>query len=89
MASTKFAQGRATHNTENIADDVQDCGQRNRASVDVDGDTPLLCVLRDVLGMTGTKFGWSIGAGLRPGWTLGRYAPPRRLECWRQEWESS
>jgi isoquinoline 1-oxidoreductase subunit alpha len=25
--------------------------------VDVDGDTPLLCVLRDVLGMTGTKFG--------------------------------
>ena len=26
-------------------------------SVDVDGDTPLLCVLRDVLGMTGTKFG--------------------------------
>ena len=31
----------------------------NRAvtSVDVDGDTPLLWVLRDVLGMTGTKFG--------------------------------
>ena len=26
-------------------------------SVDVDGDTPLLWVLRDVLGMTGTKFG--------------------------------
>src|SRR6202051_2252135 len=25
--------------------------------VDVDGDTPLLGVLRDVLGMTGTKFG--------------------------------
>ena len=25
-------------------------------SVDVDGDTPLLWVLRDVLGMTGTKF---------------------------------
>ena len=25
--------------------------------VDVDGDTPLLWVLRDVLGMTGTKFG--------------------------------
>ncbi len=24
---------------------------------DVDGDTPLLWVLRDVLGMTGTKFG--------------------------------
>src|SRR6201984_376027 len=29
----------------------------NRHSVDVDGDTPLLWVLRDVLGMTGTKFG--------------------------------
>lgn len=26
-------------------------------SVDVDGDTPLLWILRDVLGMTGTKFG--------------------------------
>ena len=25
--------------------------------VDVDGDTPLLWVLRDVLGLTGTKFG--------------------------------
>jgi isoquinoline 1-oxidoreductase alpha subunit len=31
-------------------------------SVDVDGDTPLLWVLRDVLGMVGTKFG--CGAGL-------------------------
>jgi isoquinoline 1-oxidoreductase subunit alpha len=30
--------------------------------VDVDGDTPLLWVLRDVLGMSGTKFG--CGAGL-------------------------
>lgn len=30
-------------------------GQRHTA--DVDGDTPLLWVLRDVLGMTGTKFG--------------------------------
>jgi isoquinoline 1-oxidoreductase alpha subunit len=28
-----------------------------RQSIDVDGDTPLLWVLRDVLGMTGTKFG--------------------------------
>jgi isoquinoline 1-oxidoreductase subunit alpha len=28
-----------------------------RYDVDVDGDTPLLWVLRDVLGMTGTKFG--------------------------------
>ena len=26
-------------------------------TADVDGDTPLLWVLRDVLGMTGTKFG--------------------------------
>src|SRR3974390_3562452 len=26
-------------------------------SIDVDGDTPLVWVLRDVLGMTGTKFG--------------------------------
>jgi len=29
----------------------------NSLSVDVDADTPLLWVLRDVLGMTGTKFG--------------------------------
>ena len=29
----------------------------SRHSIDVDGDTPLLWVLRDVLGMTGTKFG--------------------------------
>jgi isoquinoline 1-oxidoreductase alpha subunit len=29
----------------------------NMHSVDVDNDTPLLWVLRDVLGMTGTKFG--------------------------------
>ena len=35
----------------------------NRKSyrADVDGDTPLLWVLRDVLGMTGTKFGCGIG----------------------------
>jgi isoquinoline 1-oxidoreductase alpha subunit len=32
----------------------------NRHTVDVDGDTPLLWVLRDVLGMTGTKFGCGI-----------------------------
>lgn len=30
-------------------------------TVDVDDDTPLLWVLRDVLGMTGTKFGCGIG----------------------------
>jgi isoquinoline 1-oxidoreductase subunit alpha len=29
----------------------------NTHTVDVDGDTPLLWVLRDVVGMTGTKFG--------------------------------
>ena len=29
----------------------------NTHGVDVDDDTPLLWVLRDVLGMTGTKFG--------------------------------
>ena len=29
--------------------------------VDADGDIPLLWVLRDVLGMTGTKFGCGIG----------------------------
>jgi isoquinoline 1-oxidoreductase alpha subunit len=29
-------------------------------NVDVDGDTPLLWVLRDVIGMTGTKFGCGI-----------------------------
>jgi isoquinoline 1-oxidoreductase alpha subunit len=32
----------------------------NTHSVDVDGDTPLLWVLRDILGMTGTKFGCGI-----------------------------
>ncbi len=31
-------------------------------SIDVDGDTPLLWVLRDLLGLTGTKF--DCGAGL-------------------------
>jgi isoquinoline 1-oxidoreductase alpha subunit len=30
-------------------------------TVDVDGDTPLLWVLRDVLGMSGTKFGCGVG----------------------------
>jgi isoquinoline 1-oxidoreductase subunit alpha len=32
----------------------------NTHNDDVDGDTPLLWVLRDVLGMTGTKFGCGI-----------------------------
>jgi isoquinoline 1-oxidoreductase alpha subunit len=30
-------------------------------TVDVDGETPLLWVLRDVLGMTGTKYGCGVG----------------------------
>jgi len=30
-------------------------------AVDVDGDTPVLWVLRDVLGLTGTKFGCGMG----------------------------
>src|SRR5258708_18006467 len=30
-------------------------------SVDVDDDTPLLWVIRDVLGMNGTKFGCGVG----------------------------
>ena len=31
------------------------------ASVDVDGDTPLLWVIRDVVGLKGTKFGCGVG----------------------------
>jgi isoquinoline 1-oxidoreductase subunit alpha len=31
-------------------------------NVDIDGGTPLLWVLRDVLGMTGTKYGCGICA---------------------------
>lgn len=33
----------------------------SQQTVDVDEDTPLLWVLRDVLGLTGTKFGCGIG----------------------------
>jgi isoquinoline 1-oxidoreductase subunit alpha len=40
---------------ENMAFTIKINGKQH--SVDVDGDTPLLWVLRDVLGMTGTKFG--------------------------------
>jgi isoquinoline 1-oxidoreductase alpha subunit len=29
-------------------------------TTDVDGDIPLLCVLHDVFGMTGTKFGCGV-----------------------------
>jgi aerobic-type carbon monoxide dehydrogenase small subunit (CoxS/CutS family) len=35
---------------------------RTRRTVDVDGDTPLLWLLRDSLGLTGTKYG--CGAGI-------------------------
>jgi isoquinoline 1-oxidoreductase subunit alpha len=38
--------------------DVKINGSMHR--VDVDGDTPLLWVLRDVLGITGTKFGCGV-----------------------------
>ena len=48
-------------------------------SVDVDGDTPLLWVLRDVLGMTGTKFGCGIAlCGAHPS-NLGSSAARTRL----------
>ena len=33
----------------------------NKVEIPVEGDTPLLWVIRDVLGMTGTKFGCGIG----------------------------
>jgi isoquinoline 1-oxidoreductase subunit alpha len=45
-------------------------------TVDVDGDTPLLWVLRDVLGMTGTKFG--CGAALCGACTLHVNGNPTR-----------
>ena len=41
-----------------MAYDLKVNGEQRR--VDVDGDTPLLWVLRDVLGMTGTKYGCGI-----------------------------
>jgi isoquinoline 1-oxidoreductase alpha subunit len=41
---------------------------RKSHAADVDGDTPLLWGLRDVLGMTGTKFG--CGKALRGACTV-------------------
>ena len=40
-----------------VSDATRDQRKRREGSVDVDGDTPLLWVLRDILGMTGPKFG--------------------------------
>ena len=45
-------------------------------TVDVDGDTPVLWVLRDVLGMTGTKFGCRSGALRRLHCPCGRKSHP-------------
>ena len=44
-----------SHRETNMAFTLKINGTRHE--VDVDGDTPLLWLLRDVLGMTGTKFG--------------------------------
>ena len=48
-----------------------------KRTVDVDGDTPLLWVLRDELDLKGSKFG--CGGGLCGAWTVhlaaGRCAP--------------
>jgi isoquinoline 1-oxidoreductase subunit alpha len=43
---------------------------QNSYPVDVGGDTPLLSVLRDALGMTGTKFG--CGMAFCGAWALCR-----------------
>ncbi len=51
----------------------------NTHSVDVDGDTPLLWVLRDVLGMTGTKFGCGMALC---GACNCRSSQPSRFSCW-------
>ncbi|MBS1212695.1 MAG: iorA [Proteobacteria bacterium] len=46
-------------------------------SVDIAPDTPLLWALRDVLGLTGTKYGCGIGrlpdSGVQCGWQEGDY----------------
>jgi len=47
--------GASSRRRRHIAFTININGQAHQ--VDVDGDTPLLWVLRDVLGMTGTKFG--------------------------------
>ena len=55
-------------------------------SLDVESETPLLWVIRDELGMTGTKFGCGIaqcGACIGPMWTAKPFAPAAfRLAMW-------
>ena len=57
-------------------------------SVDVDDDTPLLWVLRDVLGMTGTKFGCGLALVRRvhgpPRWQAGALMHHAHLRRGRQ-----
>jgi isoquinoline 1-oxidoreductase subunit alpha len=56
QASAQFARSTSKANGEHpMAFTIKVNGTAR--SVDVDSDTPLLWVLRDVLGMTGTKFG--------------------------------
>ena len=53
-------------------------------TVDVDGDTPLLWVLRDTLAMTGTKFGCGIAADNAARWIADLRGPRlRRAPRWR------
>ena len=46
-------------------------------SVDVDGDTPLLWVLRDVLGMSGTRFGFIAARRAETASIDARYLQPK------------
>ena len=44
-------------------------------TLDVDGDTPLLWVLRDVLGMTGTKLGCGMALSAAPALCMSTASP--------------
>jgi isoquinoline 1-oxidoreductase alpha subunit len=58
-ATTELGESRRpNHTRRSMATIIEVNGTAHR--VDVDDDTPLLWVLRDVLGMTGTKFGCGI-----------------------------